>query len=70
MSPVVVEAEVDISRPPEEVFDYCSDHRHEPELATRHDPPRSPAPLRVSRRALAESQPYVSGDTGSFFRRR
>jgi uncharacterized protein YndB with AHSA1/START domain len=31
MSPVVVEAEVDIKRPPEEVFDYCSDHRHEPE---------------------------------------
>lgn len=31
MSPVVVEAEVDIRRPPEEVFDYCSDHRHEPE---------------------------------------
>jgi uncharacterized protein YndB with AHSA1/START domain len=31
MSPVVVEAEVDINRPPEEVFDYCSDHRHEPE---------------------------------------
>jgi uncharacterized protein YndB with AHSA1/START domain len=31
MSPVVVAAEVDIKRPPEEVFDYCSDHRHEPE---------------------------------------
>jgi uncharacterized protein YndB with AHSA1/START domain len=31
MSPVVIEAEVDIERPPEEVFDYCSDHRHEPE---------------------------------------
>jgi len=31
MSPVVIEAEVDVSRPPEEVFDYCSDHRHEPE---------------------------------------
>jgi uncharacterized protein YndB with AHSA1/START domain len=31
MSPVVVEAEADIDRPPEEVFDYCSDHRHEPE---------------------------------------
>lgn len=31
MSPVVVEAEVDVNRPPEEVFDYCSDHRHEPE---------------------------------------
>jgi len=31
MSPVVVQAEVDINRPPEEVFDYCSDHRHEPE---------------------------------------
>jgi uncharacterized protein YndB with AHSA1/START domain len=29
--PVVVEAEVDINRPPEEVFDYCSDHRHEPQ---------------------------------------
>jgi Polyketide cyclase / dehydrase and lipid transport len=31
MSPVVVEAEVDIRRPPEDVFDYCSDHRHEPQ---------------------------------------
>jgi polyketide cyclase/dehydrase/lipid transport protein len=31
MSPVVVEAEVDISRPPEEVFDYCSDPGREPE---------------------------------------
>jgi uncharacterized protein YndB with AHSA1/START domain len=31
MSPVVIEVEVDIERPPEEVFDYCSDHRHEPE---------------------------------------
>jgi uncharacterized protein YndB with AHSA1/START domain len=30
-SPVVFEAEVDINRPPEEVFDYCSDHHHEPE---------------------------------------
>jgi hypothetical protein len=31
MSLVVIEADVDIERPPEEVFDYCSDHRHEPE---------------------------------------
>jgi len=31
MNPVVVEAEVDIKRSPEDVFDYCSDHRHEPE---------------------------------------
>jgi uncharacterized protein YndB with AHSA1/START domain len=31
MSPVVVEAEVDIHRSPEDVFDYCSDHRHEPQ---------------------------------------
>ena len=31
MSLVVVEAEVDIDRPAEDVFDYCSDHRHEPE---------------------------------------
>lgn len=31
MSPVVIETAVDISRPPEEVFDYCSDHTHEPE---------------------------------------
>lgn len=31
MSPVVVEAEVDISRPPEQVFGYCSDPGHEPE---------------------------------------
>jgi len=31
MRPVVVEAEVDINRSPEKVFDYCSDHRNEPE---------------------------------------
>jgi hypothetical protein len=31
MSPVVVEAEVDINRPPEQVFDYCSDPGREPE---------------------------------------
>ncbi len=31
MRPVVVEAEVDIRRSPEDVFDYCSDHCHEPE---------------------------------------
>jgi hypothetical protein len=31
MRPVVVEAEVDIKRPPEQVFDYCSDPGREPE---------------------------------------
>ena len=31
MRPVVVEAEVDIKRSPDDVFDYCSDHGHEPE---------------------------------------
>jgi polyketide cyclase/dehydrase/lipid transport protein len=31
MRPVVVEAEVDISRLPEQVFDYCCDPGHEPE---------------------------------------
>jgi hypothetical protein len=31
MRPVVVEAEVDIKRPPDQVFDYCSDPGHEPE---------------------------------------
>lgn len=31
MGTVVIEVEVGISRPPEEVFDYCSDHRHEPQ---------------------------------------
>src|SRR5579871_5107491 len=31
MSPVVVEAEVDIRRSPEDVFDFCSDLSHEPE---------------------------------------
>src|SRR6266536_2731521 len=31
MRPVVVEAEADISRPPEQVFDYCCDPGHEPE---------------------------------------
>ena len=30
MSPVMLLAEVDISRPPEQVFDYCSDPGHEP----------------------------------------
>lgn len=27
----IIEHEVDISRSPEDVFDYCSDHSHEPE---------------------------------------
>jgi hypothetical protein len=27
----VIEAEADVQRSPEEVFDYCSDHAHEPE---------------------------------------
>lgn len=31
MRPVVVEAEVNIKRSPEDVFDYCSDHSNEPE---------------------------------------
>jgi uncharacterized protein YndB with AHSA1/START domain len=31
MIPVVVEAEVDIKRSPEDVFDFCSDPSHEPE---------------------------------------
>jgi uncharacterized protein YndB with AHSA1/START domain len=31
MRPVVVEAEVDIDWPPEQVFDYCSDPGHEPQ---------------------------------------
>lgn len=31
MKPIVLVAEVDIKRSPEDVFDYCSDHRHEPE---------------------------------------
>jgi hypothetical protein len=31
MTRVVVEAEVDIKRSPEDVFDYCSDPSHEPE---------------------------------------
>jgi hypothetical protein len=31
MRPVVIEAEVDIRRPPEQVFDYCSDPGREPE---------------------------------------
>lgn len=31
MKPVVLVAEMDIKRSPEDVFDYCSDHRHEPE---------------------------------------
>lgn len=31
MRPVVVESEVDIKRPPDQVFDYCSDPGREPE---------------------------------------
>ena len=31
MTPVVVQAEVDIKRSPQVVFDFCSDPRHEPE---------------------------------------
>jgi len=31
MAPVVVQAEVDIKRSPEVVFDFCSDPSHEPE---------------------------------------
>ena len=31
MKPAIIEAEVDINRLPADVFDYCSDHRHEPE---------------------------------------
>ncbi len=31
----VIEAEADIQRSPEDVFDYCSDHTHEPEWNTK-----------------------------------
>ena len=31
MGSATIEAQVDIARSPEDVFDYCSDHRHEPE---------------------------------------
>ncbi len=31
MGAIAIEAEVDIAQAPEVVFDYCSDHRHEPE---------------------------------------
>lgn len=31
MRSVIVRAEIDIKRSAEDVFDYCSDHRHEPE---------------------------------------
>jgi uncharacterized protein YndB with AHSA1/START domain len=31
MKAAIIVAEVDIRRSPEHVFDYCSDHRHEPE---------------------------------------
>src|SRR5579864_6662617 len=31
MKAAIVEAQVDIDRSPEEVFNYCSDHGHEPE---------------------------------------
>jgi Polyketide cyclase / dehydrase and lipid transport len=35
MRPVVVEAEVDVDRPPEQVFDHCSDPGREPEWNPR-----------------------------------
>jgi uncharacterized protein YndB with AHSA1/START domain len=35
MKPAIIEAEVDINRPPADVFDYCSDHGHEPEWNPR-----------------------------------
>jgi uncharacterized protein YndB with AHSA1/START domain len=31
VKPAIIVAEGDIRRSPEDVFDYCSDHRHEPE---------------------------------------
>jgi len=31
VKPAIIEAEVNIDRSPADVFDYCSDHRHEPE---------------------------------------
>lgn len=31
MSAVIIETAIDINRSPEDVFDYCSDHTHEPD---------------------------------------
>src|SRR5215468_3401021 len=56
MSPVVMQAEVDINRPPEAVFDYCSDHRHEPQwnpMMTRAEK-LTPGPIGAGTRYAAE----------------
>jgi polyketide cyclase/dehydrase/lipid transport protein len=56
MSPVVIQAEVDINRSPEEVFDYCSDHQHEPEwnpMMTRAEK-LTPGPISAGTRYSAE----------------
>lgn len=56
MSPIVVEAEVDIKRPPDDVFDYCSDHRHEPEWnpMMKHIEKLTDGPIGAGTRYVAE----------------
>jgi uncharacterized protein YndB with AHSA1/START domain len=51
---------VEISRPPEEVFDYCSDHRHEPQWNPRmtHAEKLTPGPIGAGTRYAAE---FVKG---------
>ena len=60
MSPVVVEVEVDISRPPEQVFDYCSDPGREPEWNPLMKPSKkiTDGPLGVGSRYATE---FVKG---------
>ena len=60
MTPVVVEAEVDIRRSPEDVFDYCSDPSHEPEWnpMMKRIVKLTGGPVRVGSRYTTE---FVSG---------
>src|SRR5579875_420472 len=51
-----MDAAVDVNRPPEEVFDYCSDHRHEPEWnqMMRRSEKMTKGPIGVGTRYAAE----------------
>jgi uncharacterized protein YndB with AHSA1/START domain len=56
---VVVEEEVDIRRPPEDVFDYCADLMHEPEWnpKMRHVETLTDGPVGVGARYEADLVP-------------
>jgi uncharacterized protein YndB with AHSA1/START domain len=60
VSPVIVEAAVDIKRSPEDVFDYCSDHTHEPEWnpMMKHIEKLTDGPIGVGTRYATE---FVKG---------